>query len=112
MFHASISAPCSATKSSTTWAPLPLVRSLTASTWLPSPTTVWLAPSCSASLSASGLRSTTMMFLADRVVGGDPGVGQRGDVLRLRRRVELDAGAGRGEQVLGHPAVGGQPWER
>jgi hypothetical protein len=50
--------------------------------------------------------------LAHRVIGGDPGVGERGDVLRLRRGVELDAGAGRGEQVLGHAAVGGQTGER
>ena len=96
------------------------------------------APSCSASLSASGLRSTTMMLvavsaarhwmpmwpsppapithaggarveqrdrLAHRVVGGDAGIGQRRDVLRLGRRVELDAGPGRGEQVLRHAAV-------
>src|ERR1700722_18943251 len=118
MFQASISAPCSATKSSTTCAPLPPVRSLTASTCLPSATTVTSAPSCSASLSASGLRSTTMIRvaeaagadddgggagveqrqrLADGVVGGDPGVRQRRHVGRLRAGVELDAGAGAGE---------------
>src|ERR1035438_8343451 len=59
----SFSAPCSATKSSTTSAP-PSVSSLTASTWPPSATTVCCAPSCSASLSASGLRSTTMILVA------------------------------------------------
>ena len=50
--------------------------------------------------------------LAHRVVRRDAGVGQRGDVLRLGRRVELHAGARRGEQVLRHPAVGAvQPRE-
>src|ERR1700722_6286831 len=49
--------------------------------------------------------------LADRVVGGDPGVGERGDVGRPCARVELDAGAGGGEQVLGHPPVPRQPGE-
>src|SRR6266566_3713240 len=80
--HPSFSAPCSATKSSTTSAPRPPVRSLTASTWLPSATTVWRAPSCSASLSASGLR------------------------------VEFDACPRGGAQVLGHPAVAVEAWER
>src|SRR6266851_5758495 len=56
--------PCPATKSSTTSAPAPPVRSLTASTWPPSATTVCCAPSCSASLSASALRSTTMILVA------------------------------------------------
>ncbi len=60
----SFSAPCSATKSSTTSAPAPPVRSLTASTCDPSATTVWLAPSSAASFSASGLRSTTTILVA------------------------------------------------
>ena len=49
--------------------------------------------------------------LADRVVGGDAGVGEGRDVLGLRLRVQLDAGPGRGQQVLGHAAVPGQAGE-
>ena len=45
------------------------------------------------------------------LVAGDAGVGERGHVLRLGRGVELDAGPGRGEQVLGHAAVAGQAGE-
>src|SRR5690348_11053555 len=43
--------------------------------------------------------------LAYRMVSSDARVGERGDVGRLGLRVELHAGARRGEQVLGHPAV-------
>jgi hypothetical protein len=50
--------------------------------------------------------------LLHRVIGGNPGIGERRDILRLRRRIELDAGAGGSQQVLGHPAIGGQPGER
>ena len=61
---------------------------------------------------AGGARVEQRDGLADRVVGGDAGVGERGDVLRLGLRVELDAGPRRGEQVLGHPAVARQAGER
>ena len=54
---------------------------------------------------AGGARVEQRDGLADRVVGGDAGVGEGGDVLGLGLRVELDAGPGRGEQVLGHAAV-------
>ena len=43
--------------------------------------------------------------LAHRVVGGDPRVGQRRDIRRLGRRIELHAGPRRGQQEVGHPAV-------
>src|SRR6266516_7956411 len=43
--------------------------------------------------------------LAYRMISSDAGVGERSDVSRPGRRVELHAGARRGEQVLGHPAV-------
>src|SRR5215212_3002518 len=59
MCQASISAPCSATKSSTTVAPPP-VMSLTAATWSPSATTVSSAPISAARRSASGFLSTTI----------------------------------------------------
>src|SRR5579859_3168279 len=64
MAHPSASAPCSATKSSTTCAPRPPVSSRTASTCPPSATTVWCAPIWPASFSASGLRSTTTIVVA------------------------------------------------
>src|SRR5438477_263539 len=64
MAHPSASAPCSATKSSTTCAPRPPVSSRTAPACVPSATTVWSAPIWAASLSASGLRSTTMIVVA------------------------------------------------
>src|SRR5215469_7924198 len=60
---------------------------------------------------AAGARVEQRDGLADRMVGGDAGVGERGHVLRLGRRVELDAGPGRGEQVLGHAAVARQAGE-
>ena len=53
-------APPSPTKSTTASAPLPPVSSSTCSTWVPSATTPWSAPIATASLSASGLRSTTI----------------------------------------------------
>jgi hypothetical protein len=43
--------------------------------------------------------------LAYSVVGRDTGVGQGGDVLRPSARVQLHAGASRGEQVFRHAAV-------
>ena len=43
--------------------------------------------------------------LANRVVGGQPGVGERRDVRRLQPGVELHHRAHRRPQVLGHPAV-------
>ena len=43
--------------------------------------------------------------LLDRVVGGEPGVRQRCDVLRVQRRVELDDRPRGGLQQLGEPAV-------
>src|ERR1700722_9337217 len=49
--------------------------------------------------------------LADGVVGGDPGVGEGGDIPRLGGGVELDARPGGREQVLGHSAVGRQAGE-
>ena len=52
-----------------------------------------------------GARGQQRDGLAHRVVGGDAGVGQRRNVLGLRRRVQLYAGPGRGEQILGHAAV-------
>src|SRR6266516_122995 len=61
---------------------------------------------------ARGARVEQRDGLPHGVVRGDPGVGERGDVLRLGLRVEPDAGPGRGEQELGHPAVAGQAGER
>src|SRR5262249_37866253 len=54
---------------------------------------------------AGGARVEQRDGLADRVVGGDAGIGQGGHVLRLGLWVELDAGPGRGEQIIGHAAV-------
>ena len=64
----------------TTSAP-PFVSCCTASTWPPSATTVWCAPSCSASFRASGLRSTTMMLVAVSA----PGTGCRCGRVRQHR---------------------------
>src|SRR5579859_66426 len=50
--------------------------------------------------------------LAYRMVGGDAGVSECRNLSRPGLRVELHAGARRGEQVLGHPAVVGQAGER
>src|SRR5215469_14734820 len=141
--HPSFSAPCSATKSSTTSAPAPPVSSCTAATCPPSATTVWcaellgelerlgvlvhdddpgrgergqaldadVAEPARAHEHAGGAGGQQRDGLAHRVVGGDPGVGQRSDVLRLGLRVELHAGARRGAQEPGHPAVAGQAGE-
>ena len=54
---------------------------------------------------AGGARVEQRDGLADRVVGGDAGVGERGHVLRLGLWVKLDAGPGGGKQVVGHTAV-------
>ena len=50
--------------------------------------------------------------LGHRVVRGQAGVGQRGDVGRLQRVVELDDAAGGGLEVFGVPAVGVDARER
>ena len=50
--------------------------------------------------------------LLDRVVGGQPGVGQRGDVLGVQRRVELDDRARVGLEQLGEAAVDRDPREQ
>ena len=52
-----------------------------------------------------GARVESGHGLAHGVVGGDARVGQRGDVGGVGARVELDARAGGGAQVLGHAAV-------
>jgi hypothetical protein len=44
--------------------------------------------------------------LAYRVVGGQARVGQRRDVRRPQRGIQLDHGSGGGEQQVGHAAVG------
>ena len=49
--------------------------------------------------------------LLDGVDRGQAGVGQRGDVRRVQRRVELDHGARRGVQVLGEATVTADPRE-
>ena len=61
---------------------------------------------------AGGARIQQRESLTDRVICRDPGVGERRDILRLGLRVEPDARAGRGEQVVGHPAVSRQAGER
>src|SRR4051812_9257282 len=50
--------------------------------------------------------------LLDGVDGGQPGVGERGDLGRLERRVELDDRARAGEQVLGEATVAVDAGER
>src|SRR3954463_16815912 len=50
--------------------------------------------------------------LLDGVDGGQPGVGERGDLGRLERRVELHDRARAGEQVLGEAAVAVDAGER
>src|SRR5699024_12575331 len=43
--------------------------------------------------------------VADRVVGGQSGGNQRGDVERLEPGLKCDHGSGVGQQLVGHPAV-------
>jgi hypothetical protein len=50
--------------------------------------------------------------LFDGVVGGQPGVGERGDVLGSDARIEPDHGAGARLEELGEAAVGVDPGER
>ena len=71
-----------------------------------------MAQAASADDHAGGARVQQRDGLTDRVVGRDARVGQGGDVLWPGLRVQFHAGPGRGQQVFGHAAVGGQAGER